>query len=403
MSKFSDALESDYQPAQKARQKHPTGLEPGIEYNPRTGDGTATIIQPTGNPPMQADWDKFVVDAGFPKLVGASYEITQARAWQMGDGEGGVRWLHYFRAKITGDKVDLADIAQIKRNIKRRKPRKGSKGKLNLVVLFSDWQVGKGEGGGSAGIIDRVTRCIANVKARVLELQRNGYDIGKIRVECLGDLFEGCSGFYAMQTYQVDLTRRQQAYFIRRLLKLALTEFAELVEFVQVGVVGGNHGENREGGKANTTFGDNDDVAVVEQMADALSVNSAYDHVKFVIPRDNLTITVDVDGTILGLAHGHQFRGGGTGIIGKVEKWWAGQMKARWPVGDADILLTAHYHHFQMARIGRRWWIQNPTLDGGSAWFEETSGGTSGDEGMVSFTISPDDPGWFDNLKLIRP
>jgi hypothetical protein len=70
-----------------------------------------------------------------------------------------------------------------------------------------------------------------------------------------------------MQTFSVELDRRQQVKLVRRMLVTMLTEWGRLPVQMVVGCVPGNHGENRRGGKAFTTFEDNDDLAVFEQAA----------------------------------------------------------------------------------------------------------------------------------------
>ena len=52
------------------------------------------------------------------------------------------------------------------------------------------------------------------------------------------------------------------------------------------------------------------------QVADALHLAGGYDHVQFITPDvDDLTVTVEAAGTIIGCAHGHQFRVDKAGII----------------------------------------------------------------------------------------
>jgi hypothetical protein len=160
--------------------------------------------------------------------------------------------------------------------------------------------------------------------------------------------------------------------------------------------VGGNHGEVRNGGgQSFTDFSDNFDVGVFEPVADQLAENPRFEHVRLHIPRADLTQTVDVHGHILGLFHGHQAKRGAS-VSQKIDNGLAGQMKARAPIGDADILLNGHYHHFLARSIGPRTHIQVPALDGGSDWFDQTAGGRE-PAGQVLFTIDAD--GW-DNLRM---
>ena len=116
--------------------------------------------------------------------------------------------------------------------------------------------------------------------------------------------------------------------------------------------VGGNHGENRKGGKSFTSFGDNDDVAVFEQVAEACAVNPpAFGHVTFVLPEDELELSLDVAGAVLGIAHGHQ--AAKTGPEG-IEAWWKGQAFGQQAVADASVLLTGHAHFLSVRQNGPR-------------------------------------------------
>jgi hypothetical protein len=199
-----------------------------------------------------------------------------------------------------------------------------------------------------------------------------------------------------MQEFEVELDKRSQVRTARRLWIKGVETLAPLVSRMVCAGVGGNHGEERREGKAYTTFGDNADVEVVESAAEVLSAGPAYAHVSHVIPNESLTLTLDIAGTITGLAHGHQARRGPTPQA-KVKEWWKGQMFGMRPVGDATLLLTGHNHHLSLLVDGPRTHIQAPTMDSGSQWWEESAGVPSVPAGL-SLTVGPD--GW-DDLKLL--
>jgi hypothetical protein len=120
-------------------------------------------------------------------------------------------------------------------------------------------------------------------------------------------------------------------------------------------------------------------IEVVSAVQDACAENPGLSHVKFYYPKpDNATLAIDLGGTIVGMAHGHQAKDMG--------KWIAGQATGRTPVGSADILLTGHFHHFRADQVGPRLWIQVPAMDGGSAWFRDKSGLES-PTGIVSLVV----------------
>ena len=282
-----------------------------------------------------------------------------------------------------------ADIDELIREIKKHKPRQSKQltGEASLVVVASDWQVGKRDGDGLKGLIGRWLEAIEDVEWRLKELKKIGRPIDSITVLCLGDLVEGCDGHYDIQTFTVEEDRRNQVKIARRLLRDALIRWSKLVPSVTVAAVGGNHGENRKNGKAFTTLNDNDDVALVEQVAEIFAANpEAYGHVRFAIPSEELSLTLEVHGKIIGISHGHLARNSGS-VEGKLKNWIAGQALGRQSIGDCDILVTGHYHTFKLADWGGVKWLQAPALDGGSVWWRQSTGEIA-DAGVLTFLIS---------------
>jgi len=170
-------------------------------------------------------------------------------------------------------------------------------------------------------------------------------------------------------------------------LRDALIRWSRVVPSITVAAIGGNHGENRKNGKAFTTLGDNDDVALVESVAEIFQANpDAYGHIKFAIPTDELSLTLEVHGQIIGITHGHLARSG-QGVEGKLRRWIADQTLGRQKIGDCDILVTGHYHSFKLADWGGVKWLQAPALDGGSVWWRQSTGEIA-DVGVLTFLVS---------------
>jgi len=229
------------------------------------------------------------------------------------------------------------------------------------------------------------------VPARIRALAKAGRPVSHLYVIGMGDMVEGCDGHYEMQTFSVELDRRQQVKLVRRMLVTMLTEWGKLPVQMVVGCVPGNHGENRRGGKAFTTFEDNDDLAVFEQAQEVLSA-AGFADVHWVIPDGDMTITLDICGTVCSFAHGHQF--GGSGLpLAKAKGWWKGKMAAMHPVGDARVLTFGHYHHLQVLQDGPRTIFGCPSNDGGSRWFEERGGPTTA---CGTLTFVTQSGGWSD-------
>lgn len=386
-------IQSEINEAKKPARKHPEGWEPGITWN--GNEGTVTTM---GGPlDKAADWSAVLKVWGLDPEHFEVVEPILFNVWGNPEGVPNRQWKGKVIRKTVERGVDLEDIIE---EIKKHKPSKpiAFEGSTALVVGLSDLQMGKGEGGGSAGIVDRFLAGIDEVEARWKELLKTGRPLDRLVVLGLGDLVESCEGHYPMQAFQVDLDRREQVKVVRRLIVKALTQWSKFAPKIIVAAVPGNHGENRQGGKAFTTFSDNDDVAVFEQVAEILAANpGAYGHVSFFFPQDELTLTLNVHGTILGLAHGHQARKGGTTAAAKIRTWWKDQAYGMREVADATILVTGHYHHLSILTEGTRTHIQAPSLDGGSQWFTETSGVKSA-PGLLTFTVS--ELGW-DDLRVL--
>ena len=290
---------------------------------------------------------------------------------------------------VRKGRQETADIESLIAEIKKHKPRerKQIEGGASLVVCASDWQVGKRDGDGLKGLVGRWLQAIDDVEFRLKELKKLGRPIDSITVLCLGDLVEGCDGHYDIQTFTVEVDRRDQVKIARRLLRDALIRWSRVVPSITVAAIGGNHGENRKNGKSFTTLGDNDDVALVESVAEIFQANpEAYGHIKFAIPTDELSLTLEVHGQIIGITHGHLARSG-QGVEGKLRRWIADQTLGRQKIGDCDILVTGHYHSFKLADWGGVKWLQAPALDGGSVWWRQSTGEIA-DVGVLTFLVS---------------
>ena len=369
-------VKRDLEDARRTKPKHPTGWEPGVD----TAAGTVTV-QGDEKPPK--DWSHILWNLGLdPK----DWQVDETQPVQVRSWDNHEKRLFYYRAVVrprSGQENDLSDLI---REIKRRAPRapKEPLEERGLVVLLSDWQAGKADHGGYEALIERLLLLQKAVPARLRSLARQGRPVSHLYVIGLGDMVEGCGDHYAQQTYSVELDRRQQVKLVRRMLVAMLAEWSRLPAKVVVGCVPGNHGENRRAGKSYTTFEDNADLEVFEQAQEVLAANSeAYGHVRWVIPDGDMTITLDVCGTVVSFAHGHQFTGSGL-PLNKAKQWWQSKMAAMHPVGDASIVCYGHWHHLQLLVDGPRTIMGAPSLDGGSRWFEERGGPTT-QSGTLTF------------------
>jgi hypothetical protein len=69
-----------------------------------------------------------------------------------------------------------------------------------MVVCLSDWQLGKADGDGVAGTIERIRRQAAAIRERI---KREKPD--RLVVVGMGDLVESCDGNYPSQRFTVEM------------------------------------------------------------------------------------------------------------------------------------------------------------------------------------------------------
>jgi hypothetical protein len=378
--------ETEQAPEGTRRTKHPypTGWEPKVLETTETAEATSTIFNTEPNETQLIEgWQ---LDPQIWSIIPGTLLVNR---WQM-SGE----WQYQYKARLQRLTAPRLNTDELLAGINRYKPPKPptKKNDFALVVCPSDLQIGKADGDGTEGTIQRImsswTRIIAHAKA---------VKPSTIYIVGMGDLVENCDGHYASQTFTVELDRRQQVRVVRRLIRDLVVGLSRLGIPMVVSGVAGNHGENRKDGKAFTGPGDNDDVAVFEMVAEALATNpESFGHVAFHVPDDSMHLMFEMYGKRVGFAHGH-IAGRGATPQQKQQNWWKDHAFMQSPIGDSDILVTAHYHHLSVVDHGPRVHFQCPAMDGGSVWWENKGGGKS-KPGVLTFTV--DDDGW-DNLKVL--
>lgn len=387
-----DEIEGRAYASSARRRVHPEGWEPGFE-------GTAQEGKLTVQTSVQPQWEAHLREWGFDP---ADYEVVEPIQFRTWDAltKDGIQRMFYYRATIRRRSLvasDLADLCAEVAKWKRKAPAKPLDGNAALVVPWADWQIGADDAGAPRTTVERFEDSIGQIQDRWRDLRKLGVPLNRLVVVGLGDLGESCAGFYAQQTFRAKLNNRDQRVLIRRMILQALKEWAPMAPSVTVAFVGGNHGEERLDGKSYTDFADNRDVAVLEDIELVLRESERFAHVETLIPGRDLTLTLDLDGYLVGLAHGHQIgKAAGGSPAQKAQTWWKDQMKSQRAIGDANLLLTGHFHHLIVQSVGPRTHIQCPALHGGSEWWDEIKGG--GDRpGQLSLVV--DRNGW-DHLRL---
>ena len=302
--------------------------------------------------------------------------VTSVRkgAWQTFHGD----WLESVRVNIKPARLVVErdfDLEQLVEHIQKWRPEKGIKMATGLGAyahVGADKQIGKKAGSG--GTDQTVGRILEATEASIQKFkgyQKMGLSFGTILLPEVGDHVEGnvSQGGRLQGLAASDLGQTEQVRVARRMLLNQVKAFAPLAERIIVPVINGNHDEVTRQVAADPADGWN--VEIASAVQDACAENPALQHVEFRFPASgHQTLAVDVDGTLLGLFHGHQFSR-------DVEKYLNGQAMGQTAIGGADVWISGHYHHFKSQDVGSRLWVQAPTVDPGSDWYRDRTGASS--------------------------
>lgn len=257
-------------------------------------------------------------------------------------------------------------------------------GDYGYVIALGDMQFGKIDGDGVEGTLKRTIDFINKAADELSLREEQGYDIGHVHVAWLGDHIEGFVSQGGANTWRTPLTLNDQIRLTRRVMLHALVTIAPLCERLTMAAIPGNHGEpQRFEGKGVTRYDDSHDTESLIAVADAVALApEKFEHVEFYVPEtDELTVVLEVAGTTIAHAHGHQWR------PGKHFDWWRGQaFNKDSAMHMADVLLAGHLHHEQVERDGHRLYVGAPALESESTWFRHATG-TGGCPGVLGMLV----------------
>ena len=399
LKKFAETVQDRNPKKSKKKVNHPKGFEPSASFNQATKSGEI-VSQPQKS--NDIDWKEqlesyFGKDAHKYKVLENQAEI---RYWDSNIGNGNIERLYYFKAKIVSSdeympdedfKKLLANAGRLKKQDKK-KPVKDSK---TFCIALADFQIGKE---GTEEAIERFIDYIPKIKAQIKQIQKVE-QLDQVLFAGLGDLVESCSNHYNMQEFSTIMDERSQQKVARRMIYTLIKEIMPLFSKGLVCFIGGNHGENRKNGRAYTTFADNKDVMLAEELQEIFKESPAYSKsLDFIIPDNELHLTIEISDVAILLLHGHQMRGAGNSQA-KARKWLSDQAFSRNPIADSDIVLHGHYHYFSAYESSDRLIVQAPTLDSGSEWFENTKGDKSR-AGLLTLVVGGEEK--WDYIKVIR-
>jgi predicted phosphodiesterase len=321
---------------------------------------------------------------GVDEYFGVPVEAISARGKTVRLADGSYEKITYKPGVIERGEVQakrFEDLAPI--FAEPVSPAPDVKSQSTVVVVVSDLQIGKTDrGGGTEETIRRVRAATARIADHVAGRYRK-----VILVDC-GDSTEGFSNT-ASQAQTNDLPLTYQIRTAQALLADTLRVLAPAAPEVTYVAVPSNHCQVRVGiGRSNRASfpGDDYGLLIADNIQQIVAGRPGYEHVQFETPERRLeSLTVRAaDGTVMGVTHGHA-----AGSKNHVADWFRGQaFGCVAGMQNARVLLHGHWHSFSVQTVGdSRQIICAPTIDPGSAWFQNASGDSSR-PALLTFELS---------------
>jgi len=367
----------------------PTAKEPKAawSFNRVTEyDGTQGYLQtePMAKAPDHSELlEMFGYDPKEVRIVG----LLKTSKWQQReDGD----FLHSYRFSLAPASTSSMDEILALINKRKYTPPK-SEGTAIYHWLAGDLQLGKIDGDGTQGIVDRV---LSSIDKGVIEFKqlRKFNKIGLVHQAWLGDCGEGNQSQGGKLMWRTELTVTEQYRLFRRLALYAIDAFAPYIERLEIDVVNGNH-DDAQRMPVLTRSDDGHATEALIALADGLALNPAtYEHVKIFVPNmDEMTLTREIGDSIFTHAHGHQWG------KGKVFDWWAGQALNNHSPAASQFLLHGHEHEFKIQSKKDRTQICVPTFESESTYWRERHGDVA-KTGAVSMITKNQE---FTNLSIL--
>jgi hypothetical protein len=343
--------------------------------------GTAT----TGGIPDGANFEEFLLEAGYPP---EEYEVIgtpRTSRWQRYDGEWLTSYRFHFRKIST-----LPDLPTLYAEAKKKSKHKPIRTINNkaVIICWSDLQIGKVD---HRGGVEQLMQRLAETRTQLFDYLKREKP-SQIVLMDVGDLIENFSNAANLQQLRTnDLSIMQQLDLAATILWDLLKDLATLVPDVVYASVGSNHCQWRVQKQVVGTPTDDWGVFIGRQLARlAQEVKLP---IKFYEPATHdESLTLDVYGHRIGLLHGHQVQ-----RPENLPDFWRKSSFGNSPIAAAHILVTGHFHHLRVTELGlnpdgkSRFWIQAATLDNGSGWFMRSSGEDS-QAGLVVFAVEENKP-----------
>ena len=347
----------------------------------------------------------FGYDPAYFMVVDDQFKVSK---WQTSkgndDGTRDVIWLYSYKVRFEkirepiNNNDDLDSVLKTIRAFKpiRRTPGANFADPVIYVHQQGDEQIGKGEGGGIAGVTERATSALERSVDRLSVLLKNNPNIAGILDASNGDTIENIFGHYPSQQRTTE-TLRKQFRGGRDLDIMRTTALAEFGLPIDKAYCTDNHGEMRQsiGLAPFTSESDNLNLILAESVQDILAQSKIADQIEWHIPHDEWWTLVTLLGVNFAIGHGHKAKG-------NLAQWVKNQRdNLHFHQGfKTHLALLGHKHHFLAHDVAGTTMIQTPSLDGGSPFWEAISGDRS-KTGVVTYLAGRQYNQYFSDLVVL--
>lgn len=366
-----------------------TEYRPRTEFDGRTGGYIQTGALPEPPKSHVELLRQFGYDPDEVEIVGA----PRISRWQTYDQ----RWLASYRFHIAPKRLGSTDIADLVARVDQwqaHQPVAAAGGHV-FNLQASDLQIAKCDGGGTETIVEKFLETVDRAVAEYEALRRHG--IAGVHIMFPGDCIEGNQSQDGRNWWRTEYGVTAQTRILRRLMLHTVEQFAPLSDQVWMSVVNGNHDQAQRFQTTNPGDGWATECAI--SVDDALKMNpAAFGHVTVEVPDpEQGFMTVARGDTIFTIAHGHQWKGGGSAKQSHAFTWWADQSFHQQNPAGAHVLAHGHYHTWAVETARHRTRICSPTFDGGSNYYRERTGAEAKRGGLIYLTRA----GEVTNLSLV--
>lgn len=238
---------------------------------------------------------------------------------------------------------------------------------LPRVICLSDFQVGKvnpSNENGTLELDERFNSILAKLAAMVEREHPSQLVIADV-----GDCIENITSSAPNQIATNDCTPDVQLWHWQTLFTRAIATLAPYASRTDIIGVPSNHAEvrNEKGQVGTGDYG----LSTLHAIEDAYNLLAPSPTLKFHYPAapGEPCTGIQIAGSYNVFFHGHHAK-----RPSNVSQWVANQAAGRSILSEADVCVHGHFHHRGYTWTRGREIISCPTMDGGSDWFEHTSG-----------------------------